>query len=224
MVALHWGGERAFVDSVIALSFLLALALRDGLASSSWMPATLRLRFVWLGFGMLMGACVAIFSGGAYMGDRFLEASDDLQGRMRHWQASTGMLHGGAAWWFGKTAHVAKSHFVRVPDPNVLECIECKPLPVELVVRAVQGLPKGSFRNVRNAFHELVDEDVQVIFGPWVSENAVALVKSAVAAANNAYESAHKAAKQATGKSNPAIGHLPSPSDPAWRKLQQHVS
>ena len=31
---------------------------------------------------------------------------------------------------------MAKSHFVRVPDPNVLECVECKPLPVEFVVRA----------------------------------------------------------------------------------------
>ena len=41
-----------------------------------------------------------------------------------------------AAWWFEKTKDVAKSHFVGVPDPNVLECIECKPLPVEFVVRA----------------------------------------------------------------------------------------
>jgi phosphoribosylaminoimidazole-succinocarboxamide synthase len=41
-----------------------------------------------------------------------------------------------AAWWFERTSHVAKSHYVRVPDPNVLECIECTPLPVELVVRA----------------------------------------------------------------------------------------
>lgn len=41
-----------------------------------------------------------------------------------------------AAWWFEKTKDVAKSHFVRVPDPNVLECIECTPLPVEMVVRA----------------------------------------------------------------------------------------
>jgi len=47
--------------------------------------------------------------------------------------------------------------------------------PVEFVVRAVQGLPKGSFRPVRDAFHELVDEDALVIFGPWVSENGVAL-------------------------------------------------
>lgn len=47
--------------------------------------------------------------------------------------------------------------------------------PVELVVRAVQGLPNGSFRAVRDAFFELIEEDVLVIFGPWVSENGVAL-------------------------------------------------
>lgn len=47
--------------------------------------------------------------------------------------------------------------------------------PVEFLVRAVQGLPNGTFRAVRDAFHELVDEGVVVIFGPWVSENAVAL-------------------------------------------------
>ncbi|BBZ33699.1 ABC transporter substrate-binding protein [Mycolicibacterium confluentis] len=47
--------------------------------------------------------------------------------------------------------------------------------PVEFVVRAVQGLPKGAFGAVRDAFHQLVDEDALVIFGPWVSENGVAL-------------------------------------------------
>jgi phosphoribosylaminoimidazole-succinocarboxamide synthase len=41
-----------------------------------------------------------------------------------------------AAWWFDKTKNVAKNHVVRVPDPNVLECVDCTPLPVELVVRA----------------------------------------------------------------------------------------
>ena len=43
--------------------------------------------------------------------------------------------------------------------------------PVELVVRAVQGLPNGSFRAVREAFFELVAEDCVVMFGPYVSEN-----------------------------------------------------
>lgn len=43
--------------------------------------------------------------------------------------------------------------------------------PVEFVVRAVEGLPTGSFRAVRDAFYELVDQDCLVIFGPYVSEN-----------------------------------------------------
>src|ERR1700710_3096061 len=47
--------------------------------------------------------------------------------------------------------------------------------PVEFVVRAVQGLPNGSFRAVRDAFFELVEEDALVVFGPWVSENGAAL-------------------------------------------------
>jgi hypothetical protein len=47
--------------------------------------------------------------------------------------------------------------------------------PVEFVVRAVQGLPNGSFRAVRDAFYELVEEDALVIFGPWVSENGAGL-------------------------------------------------
>ncbi|SEQ18815.1 ABC transporter substrate-binding protein [Mycolicibacterium nivoides] len=47
--------------------------------------------------------------------------------------------------------------------------------PVEFVVRAVQGLPNGCFRAVRDAFNQLVDADALVIFGPWVSENGVAL-------------------------------------------------
>ena len=41
-----------------------------------------------------------------------------------------------AAWWFEQTKDVAPNHVVRVPDPNVLECVDCTPLPVEMVVRA----------------------------------------------------------------------------------------
>jgi phosphoribosylaminoimidazole-succinocarboxamide synthase len=41
-----------------------------------------------------------------------------------------------AAFWFEKTAGIAKNHVLRVPDPCALEAIECTPLPVEMVVRA----------------------------------------------------------------------------------------
>jgi ABC-type branched-subunit amino acid transport system substrate-binding protein len=70
-------------------------------------------------------------------------------------------------------------------DPNVMRTLELVAdefvdrglveRPVDFVVRSVQGLPNGTFRAVRDAFDELLDEGVLVIFGPWVSENAVAL-------------------------------------------------
>ena len=47
--------------------------------------------------------------------------------------------------------------------------------PVEIVQRTVLGLPNGSYRVVRRAYDELVDEGCLVIFGPYVSENVVPL-------------------------------------------------
>jgi phosphoribosylaminoimidazole-succinocarboxamide synthase len=46
------------------------------------------------------------------------------------------LLNGMAAWWFKETANVAPNHMVGVPDPCVLECVECTPVLVEMVVRA----------------------------------------------------------------------------------------
>jgi phosphoribosylaminoimidazole-succinocarboxamide synthase len=41
-----------------------------------------------------------------------------------------------AAWWFEQTKEVAPNHLVGQPDPNVIECVECTPVLVEMVVRA----------------------------------------------------------------------------------------
>ena len=41
-----------------------------------------------------------------------------------------------AAWWFHETRDVAPNHLLKVPDPNVLECVECTPIMCEMVVRA----------------------------------------------------------------------------------------
>src|SRR6516162_8823851 len=40
------------------------------------------------------------------------------------------VLNGMAAWWFEQTKKVAPNHMLGVPDPNVLECVECTPLLV----------------------------------------------------------------------------------------------
>jgi len=41
-----------------------------------------------------------------------------------------------SAFWFEQTRAVAPNHLVAVPDPNVTMALECRPLPVEMVVRA----------------------------------------------------------------------------------------
>jgi phosphoribosylaminoimidazole-succinocarboxamide synthase len=41
-----------------------------------------------------------------------------------------------AGWWFERTSHLVPNHVIATPDPNVLVARECKPLPVEMVVRA----------------------------------------------------------------------------------------
>src|SRR5580704_13915996 len=41
-----------------------------------------------------------------------------------------------AAWWFERTKDVVDNHMIGVPDPNVLQCVECEPILVEMIIRA----------------------------------------------------------------------------------------
>jgi ABC-type branched-subunit amino acid transport system substrate-binding protein len=47
--------------------------------------------------------------------------------------------------------------------------------PIQLVQRNVVGLPNGTYQAVERAYDELVEEGCLVIYGPWVSDNAVPL-------------------------------------------------
>jgi len=40
------------------------------------------------------------------------------------------------AFWFERTAGLVPNHMVAVPDPQVMEVLDCTPMPVEMVVRA----------------------------------------------------------------------------------------
>lgn len=47
--------------------------------------------------------------------------------------------------WFKQTAHIVKNHMVSVPDPNVMVTQNCKPIPVEMIVRGyISGVTKTS--------------------------------------------------------------------------------
>ncbi|MGI9621392.1 MAG: phosphoribosylaminoimidazolesuccinocarboxamide synthase [Acidimicrobiales bacterium] len=41
-----------------------------------------------------------------------------------------------AAWWFNNSSDIVGSHVLDVPDPNITVGAKCRPLPVEVVVRA----------------------------------------------------------------------------------------
>ena len=117
MVALHWGGTSAFVDSVLAVTLLLAVAAANRLEAKRWVPETARKRLVWLGISVLLAAGVTVFAGGAYMGDRFSTSSDDLETRTQHWGNGTSMLRGAGEWWVGKGfGSFPGSYFFDVPD------------------------------------------------------------------------------------------------------------
>lgn len=45
------------------------------------------------------------------------------------------VLNQAASFWFEQTKSVAPNHVLEVPDPNVMVCVDCEPLPVEAVVR-----------------------------------------------------------------------------------------
>jgi phosphoribosylaminoimidazole-succinocarboxamide synthase len=46
------------------------------------------------------------------------------------------VLNSLAKFWFDETKSVVPNHMLSVPDPNVMECVECDPLKVEMIVRA----------------------------------------------------------------------------------------
>jgi phosphoribosylaminoimidazole-succinocarboxamide synthase len=46
------------------------------------------------------------------------------------------VLNSLAAYWFEQTRDIIDNHMLSMPDPNAMECVQCEPLKVEMVVRA----------------------------------------------------------------------------------------
>jgi hypothetical protein len=101
-IPLYWGGQIAFVDSLVALVFAAAFATANALSARPWIPTDIRSRSISLGVVCLLAGAVAVFGGGAYMGERLADASNDLELRILHWKDGVGMLHTVDDWWLGK--------------------------------------------------------------------------------------------------------------------------
>ena len=101
-IALHWGGPAASRDAATVAAILFVLWL---LAASRELPG-------WPGNPTELGhsglavviaaSVVAVFSGGAYMGDRFATAEQDLAGRLQHWRMGLDLLAAPEDWLLGK--------------------------------------------------------------------------------------------------------------------------
>ena len=77
------------------------------------------------------------------------------------------VLNQTSAFWFEKTKNIVKNHVVDVPDPNVMIVKECRPYPVEMVVRGyITGVTTTSAwynyeKGIRNFCGNILPEGVK---------------------------------------------------------------
>ena len=77
------------------------------------------------------------------------------------------VLNQTSAFWFEKTKKIAKNHIISVPDPNVMVVRECRPYPVEMVVRGyITGVTTTSAwynyeRGIRNFCGNILPERLE---------------------------------------------------------------
>ena len=102
LVANHWGGTPALIDASVSLVAIYLLAAWGMRAKRMIWPSGWRPQGVALAGAMSIAAMVAIFSGGAYMGDRFSTSERDLTGRLQHWSAGLDLLQTPGDWLFGQ--------------------------------------------------------------------------------------------------------------------------
>ncbi len=101
LVALNWGGARALQDTAPVLGVLTALMIWNARSRTGPWPRDLRTQAVVIGMAALTGVTAAVFSGGAYMSERFASSEQDAAGRMQHWRDGIGMLNTPTAWLLG---------------------------------------------------------------------------------------------------------------------------
>ena len=92
-VALHWGGEPAFNATLPVVVALLAVTFAVSRFSVLGWPSDLRWQGTTFGAMALVGMSIAVFSGGAYMGDRFSTSQADMDARTDHWRHSLALLN-----------------------------------------------------------------------------------------------------------------------------------
>lgn len=102
LVANHWGGTPALIDASTALIAICLMAIWNIRAQQPIWPVGLRRQSAILASVIALAGLVAVFSGGAYVGDRFATSERDFKGRLQHWRAGLDLLQTPSDWLVGK--------------------------------------------------------------------------------------------------------------------------
>lgn len=100
-VAVHWAGAAALPGAAAAMIILGVSALFDAARPAGLWPRDPARVATTIGAMSIAAACVAVFAGGSYMGERFADSGRDLGGRMQHWRDGTAMLDTTGEWLLG---------------------------------------------------------------------------------------------------------------------------
>jgi hypothetical protein len=100
-VAVHWGGPAALPGAAGAMAILGLVALADTARPRGLWPREPARAATAIGAMAIAAGCVAVFSGGSYMGERFADSGRDLDGRLQHWRDGSAMIETPREWLFG---------------------------------------------------------------------------------------------------------------------------
>ena len=114
LVARHWGGSNAFLDTTLVVVAWVLLSFALSLTARPVWPASPQQQLAAVAFAALVMGAVAVFTAGAYMSGRFSTTGSDLDLRKSHWTEGIGRLRSIDAWLFGKGLG-------RFPATSVLE-------------------------------------------------------------------------------------------------------
>jgi hypothetical protein len=102
LVASHWGEAPGLQHAWPAvLAVLLLMGAVHVRAQVPW-PPSWRWHMACAASMAMVGAVIAIFGGGEYMGKRFSTGSQDFDGRLAHWELTRSMLRTDADLWLGR--------------------------------------------------------------------------------------------------------------------------
>jgi hypothetical protein len=116
-VAFHWGGEGALWGMLGSMLVVSAVVTRGAFSASPIWPNDIRWQANFFGGSVAICAVVAVFVGGAYVGERFATSEKDLDGRFDHWNLSMSMLQDELDVAFGKgLGRYSANYFYAIPD------------------------------------------------------------------------------------------------------------